>query len=736
MKNKMTFKLVLILAVSSLFITAANQPEPQKLLGNPTLNPSWVIECVDCPKNFSVRYDHALRVDSSQHRHIAYGGDHLYYAWEDGVTWRLDTVDASPGVGAGASLALDSTGKPDISYYDSLNGDLKYTHWTGSAWQVQTVDGGADDVGSSTSLALSGDTPHIAYYDKTHNAIKYAGLASGGTWTISTVALVGEDGGFSLAWSSHLNIPFISYYNGLDHSLWIATVTNHAWSTNLVDAPVGPDFLEVGRGSSLMMGPALGNPVSGWSITYTISYYANGSEEVKVAHYDQYAAHWTFTIIDPAAGGGSGNTARTAQSIYCGTDHPTFYVVYGNGYNPLKYATWGDLSWNIHEIASTDGALEPSIDKGNCIDSPQISYFDPNTHALELMDTGGQNAWKIQSIDQGQLDVGQYTSLALDKNGRPHISYYSPTNHSLRYAYKPGTTWNAGFVTDQNNPDPIGIRWDTSLAVDSTNHPFIAYEDGSLGLSKLQNGLWSSETVDLVTGPEAEAEVVSLALDKSDKAHIAYYFYGRPGQWGLEYAEQSGSAWNKHVIDGNGGYGFSPALAMDGFEDPRIVYPGDSGLKYATRTLGVWSVQTIGGYWKYPSLAIDSLNRSQISFTDAQDHLSYGRLDGSTWTIVTVDSSGEGRYSSIALDKNNNPHISYYDPVNGDLKYAYLLAGKWTIETVDSAGDVGAFTSLALDKDGYPHISYYDRSDGDLKYAYLTAPVTSNLFFYLPVVRK
>ena len=173
--------------------------------------------------------------------------------------------------------------------------------------------------------------------------------------------------------------------------------------------------------------------------------------------------------------------------------------------------------------------------------------------------------------------------------------------------------------------------------------------------------------------------------------------------------------------------GTDNVIALDGNNNPRIAYNDEySYLKYTWCDVDChnptnWHVQIVedcrnvrGG----KSLALDSNDNPHISYyDDVNDDLKYAYYDGS-WHLETVDSNGDvGIYTSIDLDNNNNPHISYWDYTNGNLKYAFF-DGIWNIEVVDDTGKVGPDNSLALDSEGNPHISYFDSTSEDLKYAY------------------
>jgi hypothetical protein len=99
------------------------------------------------------------------------------------------------------------------------------------------------------------------------------------------------------------------------------------------------------------------------------------------------------------------------------------------------------------------------------------------------------------------------------------------------------------------------------------------------------------------------------------------------------------------------------------------------------------------------------------------------------WKLQIVDRNKHigSLHSSLALDSDGNPHISYEDNAVGNLVYASWNASAWNLRIVDqirlAPGDLGVWgfpTSIALDATGTAHISYTGYTRHDLKYAAIT----------------
>jgi len=144
----------------------------------------WVPETVD--DTALVGEDTSIALDSSDKAHISYfnlSDGTLKYATNASGEWECETVDSNGYVGMYTSIDLDSSDKAHISYHgwstDSTTSYLKYANNTSGYWVAQTVNSGGN-VGKYSSIALdSSDNVHISYYDEANGSLKYAyGIAS------------------------------------------------------------------------------------------------------------------------------------------------------------------------------------------------------------------------------------------------------------------------------------------------------------------------------------------------------------------------------------------------------------------------------------------------------------------------------------------------------------------------------------------------------------------------------
>ncbi len=637
----------------------------------------WTIERVDAPKYFSGFSSRAIALDRNNRPHIAYGGDHLYYAHFDGIGWQYETVDNSPGVGKHASIAIDSLNNVHISYFDYTNWDLKYATNATGVWVTETIDG-VGTVGMFSFIAIdSAGNVHISYIGD--GGLKYATNATG-VWVTETIDGVGTVGMFSFIAIDSAGNVHISYIG--DGGLKYATNATGVWVTETIDG------------------------VEGWFSSIAL----DSADNVHISYCDwvnanlKYATNatgvWVTETIDGVEGWFSSIALDSADNVH---------ISYCDWVNAnLKYATNATGVWVTETI---DGVGAVGMFSSIAIDSlnnVHISYFDWTNKDLKYA-TNATGVWVTETID-GAEDVGRYTSIAIDSLGNVHISYFGGGN--LKYATNATGVW----VTETiDGAEDVG-RY-TSIAIDSLGNVHISYCDwvnANLKYATNATGVWVTETIDSAGNVGMFS---SIAIDSADNVHISYF-----GGGNLKYATNAWGVWVTETIDSVGQDGGHTSIAIDSASNVHISYFDwtNKDLKYATNATGVWVTETIDSaedVGRYTSIAIDSLGNAHISYFGG-GNLKYATNAWGVWVTETIGGAEDvGRYTSIAIDSLGNVHISYCDWVNANLKYATNATGVWVTETIDSAGFVGEYSSIAIDSLGNAHISYYDRTNRDLKYA-------------------
>jgi uncharacterized repeat protein (TIGR01451 family) len=664
---------------------------------------TWHSQAADAPPYIEEVTPRSLAVDAAGHPHAAYGGDYLYYAWDDGSGWQSEVVDSSRGVGRWASLALDSAGRPHIAYKDDTHGCLKYARFDGAVWSVETVDCEGGNTGSYVSLALDGaGHPRIAYHSYAFDALK-AAQWDGTQWQITTVE-TGQSGYSSMVGAHNSLVvdgagrPHILYSESgsvaepyrLKQASWDGT----QWQIAVVE--VGDCCYENSAALD-----------SAGHIHVVYQTYAGSDAVVKHAHWD--GSQWQFETVVAM----SEYWPYGLSMVLDGADrvHLSYYHRLDAAMD-LRYVHWDGTAWQVSTVEHVlsginyDEVSSLALSGGQ----PQVLYQVGGAGLVKHARWDG-NTWQIETVDEGG-DVGRYSSLVLDTAGRPHVSYFDAQAGKLKYAAWDGAAWHNETV-DQGSAGFNTLGPVLSLALDSAGQPHIGYyfyPAGEVRYASWTGTAWQIEAVE-----DANFGGASMALDSANRPHFTY----RGSDGSQRYARWDGSTWQFQTVDSAGS--FYGRLVLDSTGHPHLAYDPNYALKYAWWDGAAWHVELVddsGQIWLL-SLALDSADRPHISyFDDTADVLKHAWWDGVQWHKETVDSSGRvGLYSSIALDSADRPHISYFDATAESLKYARWDGSQWLIETVET-GNVGSYTSLVLDGNDWPHITHYDSAMKDLRYTW------------------
>jgi hypothetical protein len=209
------------------------------------------------------------------------------------------------------------------------------------------------------------------------------------------------------------------------------------------------------------------------------------------------------TLTVTTSGRGIGTVTSSSPGINCGGDCSESYdpgagIVVALTATPDSGSVFAGWSGNPD---CSDGLVTMDADK-TCTAS-----FDP-LYA----------AWEISPIDSSS---GSYSSIAIDSNNKVHVAYearhYDGINGDLKYATNATGQW---VTTTVDSSGGVGIS--ASVAIDSNGRVHISYYDRlSLDLKHATNatGSWVTTTVDSLGDVGA---TTSIAVDSRDKVHIIY----------------------------------------------------------------------------------------------------------------------------------------------------------------------------------------------------------------------
>ncbi len=337
---------------------------------------------------------------------------------------------------------------------------------------------------------------------------------------------------------------------------------------------------------------------------------------------------------------------------------------------------------------------------------------------LSTSDTDAKYKWIIETVDEGF--VGEYTSHILKSKDKVNIVYFDYINGDLKQARNGPNGW----IIDRIDQDGTVGQY-LSITDDEEGRIYISYRDhgkNHLKMALFDGNRWNFEVVD--TEPFASIDT-SIYVDTSGKIYISYYNFSNGY---LKLATRDKDQWNIEIVDD----GQKQSNAVGGFSRIKVDSQGhvhisyidsvNGLLKYAVKQNESWNIEIADDsefVGNFTSLALDKDGNPYISYTvdksPNKPDLWLARKIGDKWTNELVDTEKvAGNYNSIVVDQEYNIYISY--SAMKQLKLAKNIQGIWEFEIVDPNGTV-TYTSLSIDEDGLPHIAYHDKDRG-VKYAH------------------
>ena len=334
------------------------------------------------------------------------------------------------------------------------------------------------------------------------------------------------------------------------------------------------------------------------------------------------------------------------------------------------------------------------------------------------------NFWYKEIVD-ASLNVGRWSSIALDSFGNPHISYYDLYWQDLKYAkMQPGENWLIRTIDTVGNMGMMG----TSMEFDSSNHVHISYNDATNHNLKLARDPDETFSLDGYEGLDTDA-------DQKDDSILLYVDVNTTYSGSLNASVTAAlfspldvivdDDYAVFIITGNQHESNTltvtvPAGSPEGMYTVKLFLFDETGNSEDTLTLS-------NAAYLYPLNATNQIGYLQGTVTDIDTGLpiSADIIVNDNWGDPSASTNGTGHYS-LQLSAGEYK-ISVQD-----------VAPEYFTETINVTIITGSTTTqdfqlershwgLSVEAEGSGTIQFNDASDPDIPPVIKTYPINSTI---------
>ncbi|MBI4238326.1 MAG: hypothetical protein HY696_07920 [Deltaproteobacteria bacterium] len=463
----------------------------------------------------------------------------------------------------------------------------------------------------------------------------------------------------------------------------VSQVQAHTFTTTTVDTNgnVGTDSTSIAFDSQGQIG---------------VCYRDADNDRLGFASYD--GAAWSTEVVDDDNGSGD-NVGWHCALTYDAND--VAHILYYNFTdNDLRHAKFEGGQWTIATAdANIIGSFLPNgrISLAKDADGNlAAAYYDSSNRDLRYA-TRLNGVWATETV-VANGDVGQYPSLAFDRDGNPAIAYLqrnNDTSAALMWVEHDGNAWQAPVQLDGNGQSGLWI----SLGFDSRNVAHLAYQQRDAQgyytyyYRRRDAGQWSQSQA-IQTSAQDAGGYTQIAVGPADNIHLFYRYYFRSALFGsANYLRMESIYFPEQGIDGTATHwqetlAFSVApprdfsgltLAVDGAQRMAMAYTAsnwDGSTQLVVKQLTNWRPamklttprigdQTAADTFTFQWLDFDPDSNARLSFhyRDQQwQTLAFGETaqeDGANSVVVSTAAIPRGNYWAEARISDDD-FATYY----------------------------------------------------------------------------